>query len=136
MRFKYSQYPTPDGKNIYRPSVPIVLKNGSSFILVEAVIDSGADFTIFPIEIAGVLNLKLDKNSKKNFIGAGSNPFTVYPSPVKIEHILRQSGFRSLKWKTDVYFAESQPAILLGNQGFLDQFVVTFDGKKKEIEIN
>jgi hypothetical protein len=69
MRFKYSQYPTPDGKNIYRPSVPIVLKNGSSFILVEAVIDSGADFTIFPIEIAGVLNLKLDKNSKKTSSG-------------------------------------------------------------------
>ena len=135
MKFKYSQYPTPDGKSIYRPSVPIVLKNGSNFILVEAVIDSGADFTIFPIELAGVLNLKLDKNSKKSFLGAGSNPFTVYPSPVKIEHILRQSGFRPLKWKSGVYFAESQPAILLGNQGFLDHFVVTFDGKKKELEI-
>jgi hypothetical protein len=136
MKFNYSQYPTPDGKTIFRPSIPILLKNGKHFILVEAVIDSGSDFTIFPLEIAGALNIKLDKNSKSNFLGAGSNPFTVYHSPVKIEHVLRQNGFRTLTWKTNVYFAESQPAILLGNKGFFDQFVVTIDGKKREVSIN
>ena len=135
MKFKYSQYPTPEGKNIYRPSIPIIFKNGEKFIYVEAVIDSGADFTILPIEIAGELGIKLDVKSKVTFYGAGGNPFTVYPSPVQIEHILRQSGFRQIAWKAHLYFAESQPAILLGNHGFLDQFEVRLKGKTKETEI-
>lgn len=102
---------------------------------MEALIDSGADFTILPIEIAGVLSIKLDTNKKTSFEGAGGNHFIVYPSPVKIEHIIRQSGFRVIKWEAVVYFAESQPAILLGNNGFLDQVKVIFNGKDKTIEI-
>lgn len=135
MKFKYSQYPTLEGKSIYRPSIPIIFKNEEKFIYVEAIIDSGADFTILPIEIAGELGIKLDVKSKATFYGAGGNPFTVYPSPVQIEHVLRQNGFRQITWKASLYFAESQPAILLGNHGFLDQFEVRLKGKTKETEI-
>ncbi len=136
MIFKYSQYPTPDGKNIFRPSIPIVFKHGKKFIYVEALIDSGADYTILPIEIAGELDLKLDKRTKKTFHGAGGNPFTVYPSPVKLTHLLRQDSFRPIEWKSTVFFAESQPVILLGHHGFLDQLKVTLNGPKKEVAIS
>ncbi|OIO52290.1 hypothetical protein COT40_02180 [Candidatus Peregrinibacteria bacterium CG08_land_8_20_14_0_20_41_10] len=135
MKFKYFQYPAPDSKNIYRPSIPITFKNGYRFIDVIALIDSGADFTILPLEIAGVLGIELNPQSKISFYGAGDNSFTVYPSPVKIEHILKQIGFRQIVWKTCVYFAESQSTILLGNHGFLDQFEIRLNGKKKELEI-
>lgn len=135
MKFKYSEYIYPDGSKIFRPTVSIVFKNKSKFIQTEAVIDSGADFTILPIEIAGILDIKLDLRTKATFYGAGSTPFTVYASPVEIEHILRQGGFRPIKWKTKVFFAESQPGILLGQKGFLERFKVTLDGRKKEVEI-
>lgn len=135
MIFKYSQYPAPGGKSIYRPSISIMFKRGSRFILLEALVDSGADHTILPIEIAGELDLKLDKRTKSIFYGAGGNPFTVYRSQVKLECIIRQAGFRSYNWKSFVYFAESQPTILLGNKGFLDQFKVTLNGIKREVEI-
>ncbi|NIA02360.1 MAG: hypothetical protein GWP15_03175 [Nitrospirae bacterium] len=136
MKFKYSEYIGPNSTKIFRPTVPIIFKNKSKFIQTEAIIDSGADFTILPIELAGILELKLDGRKKTTFHGAGSNPFTVYPSPVKIEHILRQEKFRPIKWKTNIFFAESQPGILLGHKGFLENFRVTLDGKRKEIEIN
>ncbi|OGC81792.1 MAG: hypothetical protein A2V81_01640 [Candidatus Abawacabacteria bacterium RBG_16_42_10] len=135
MKFKYSQYPTPDGASLYRPSIPITFQNGSKSITVEALIDSGADFTVLPIEIAGVLGIKLNIKNKESFQGAGGNPFNVYPSPTKLEHILRQDGFRPINWKANVYFAESQPMILLGNKGFLDQFEIRLRGKQREIEI-
>ena len=122
-------------KKIYRPTVPILLKNKSKFIYVEAIIDSGADCTILPIEIAGALDIKLDGRRKTNFHGAGNNTFPVYPSLVSITHMLRQSGFRTIGWKTKVFFAESQPGILLGHKGFLERFKVTLDGKKKEVQI-
>lgn len=135
MKFKYSEYIDDKGGKLYRPTVPIVFKNKSKFIQTEAVIDSGADFTILPIEIAGFLDIKLDGRTKTNFHGAGSNPFPVYPSPIKIEHILRQNGFRTIKWNAKIFFAESQPAILLGQKGFLEKFSVTLDGKNKVTEI-
>ena len=55
MKFKYSEYIGGNNVKIFRPTVPIVFKNNSKFIQTEAVIDSGADFTILPIEIAGIL---------------------------------------------------------------------------------
>ena len=136
MKFKYSEYIGPNNTKIFRPTVPIIFKNKSKFIQTEAIIDSGADFTILPIEIAGILDIKLDVHTKTIFHGAGGNPFTVYPSPVNIEHTLRQGGFRTIQWHTKVFFAESQPGILLGHRGFLEKFKITLDGKKKELEIN
>lgn len=136
MKFKYSEYLAENNIKIFRPTVPIIFKNKSKFIQTEAIIDSGADFTILPIEIAGILNIKLDGRTKTIFHGAGGNPFPVYLSPINIEHILRQSGFQTINWQTKVFFAESQPAILLGHKGFLEKFRVTLDGKRKEVEIN
>ncbi|MDP2643157.1 MAG: hypothetical protein Q8P62_04930 [Candidatus Peregrinibacteria bacterium] len=135
MKFSYSQFPGLDGESVYRPSIRIFLKYQNRFIFTEGFVDSGADYTILPLEFAGELGLKLDVNAKTKFIGAGKNPFVVYPSKVKIKHVIRQSGFRNLEWESKVYFAESQPGILLGNCGFLDHFRVILDGLKKEIEI-
>lgn len=136
MKFKYSEYKDDKGIKFFRPTLPILFKCNQKFIFVEAVIDSGADFNILPIEIAGILGIKLDCRAKSEFHGAGSNSFMVYPSQVKIEHVIRQDGFRPLRWESEVYFAESQPAILLGQKGFLENFRVTLDGKKRETEMH
>lgn len=135
MKFQYHKCTGPNNQTLYRPQIPIIFKYENRFVLVKGVIDSGSDCTILPIELASSLNLKLDPKQKTSFIGAGKNSFNVYPSPVKIEHILRQSGFRNIQWKSQVYFAESQPSILLGHQGFLENFKVVLDGKMKETEI-
>ena len=136
MIFKYYQYQTKENETIYRPTIPIVFKNGKHFIFTDATIDSGADFSILSIEMAKVLDIKLDHRSKKTIESAGGNTFTVYPSPISIEHIIRQKGFRTLKWKALVYFSEIQPTILLGQKGFLDKLIVTLDGRKKEVRLD
>lgn len=133
MIFKYTEYLGANGKNIARPAFPLLFKNGKHFILTRAIIDSGADYIILPIEMAGQLNLKLE--TKAEFYGAGGNRFPVYESPVELEYIIRKDGFRNVSAKTTVYFAESQPATLLGNHGFLEKLKITLDGPKKEVEI-
>jgi predicted aspartyl protease len=133
MIFKYREYREADGKTIYRPTIPIIFKNGKYFAFLEAVIDSGADYIILPIEMAGQLNLKLE--SKTEFYAAGGNRFTVYKSPIELEYIIRKDGYRNITTKTTVYFAESQPAILLGHHGFLQKLKITLNGPKKEVEI-
>lgn len=133
MIFKYTEYAGPNGKNIARPALPIMFKNGKNFILTWAIIDSGADYIILPIEMAGQLNLKLE--TKTEFYAAGGNRFTVYKAPVELEYIIRKEGFRNISNKTTVYFAESQPAALLGAHGFLQRLKITLDGPNKELEI-
>ncbi len=133
MIFKYREYLGANGKNIYRPTVPIIFRNGKNFAFLEAVIDSGADYIVLPIEMAGLLNLKLE--TKTEFYAAGGNRFTVYKSPSEIEYFIRKNGFRNITHRTVVYFAESQPAILLGHHGFLEKLHITLNGPKKEVEI-
>lgn len=135
MKFKYSEYLFNDGSTLSRPTISITFKYKSKFLPMEALIDSGADFTILPIEIADILNVALDSKSEKTFQGAGGNPFDVYFSSVAVEHILEQTGFRQIKWKTKVFFAKDQPTVLLGQKGFLERFKVTLDGRKKEVEV-
>jgi len=135
MKFPYLPFPSNKGK-IYRPAIPIAFKNKEKLIYLNAIVDSGADFTILPIEIAGFLGLKLNPKLKQTFFGAGNNSFPVYPSPHAIEHILRQNGFRTIKWQSKVYFSEAQPTILLGNNGFLNNFRIVLNGLEREIEIH
>ena len=135
MHFHYSEYPGIDGQSVFRPAVPITLRYGMKNIHVEALIDSGADYTLIPLEIASVFDFKLSDQPHYLFYGAGSNTFTVYRSPVEMDHILSKSGFQHKLWKSFVYFAESQPTILLGQRGFLDRFDVHLKGKEREVVI-
>ena len=135
MKFAYSKFEIGNGKNIYRPLVRILFRNGKNFILTKGIIDSGADYNILPIETASALGITLDLKTKKIFTGAGKNTFNVYPSKIKISYILDQNGFRSIKWDAEVYFAESQRKISLGYHGFVDNFQILFDGLKKEVEV-
>jgi len=79
--------------------------------------------------------LLADYETKTEFYAAGGNRFPVYKSPMEIEYIIRKDGFRNITHKTTVYFAESQPAALLGDHGFLQKLKITLNGPKKEIEI-
>ena len=137
MKFKYFQYPVEGNKSVYRPSVPIVFKKGKKMVWISAaIIDSGSDYIILPIELAGELGIKIDPKKRMDFYAAGGNSFPVYPAGTEVEYILRQNGFRPIRRETEVYFAESQSGILLGNIGFLDCFKVVLNGLKKELELS
>lgn len=134
MYFEYYKHLTEQGEIIYRPQVRVFFKNGPNFILTDANIDTGADYTILPIELATPLKIKLE--ARTIFFGAGNNEFNVYKSPRPIDHILKLPEMKQIKISSHVYFAESQPAILLGNNGFLDKLKITFDGPKHRLKID
>lgn len=120
---------------VFRPMIPVTFRaNGENF-KSYALIDSGADYTVLPIEIAGKLNLKISDQPRYSILGAGGSTFTIYKSPTEIEHQIEKRGFRELKWKSFVYFAESGSTILLGQNGFLSNLKVTLNGKSKQVEI-
>ena len=118
------------------PLIPVTFKNKKHVMRTIALIDSGADISILPIQIAGELDLKLNPKEKIEINAAGGNTFFVYPSADKIECIIEQKGFRSIALKSKIYFAESAATILLGHNDCLYQLKVVLNGVKKEVEIS
>lgn len=56
---------------IVRPIIPIILKSQTKLMLYSALVDSGADYSIFSLDIADALGIKLQLKDKVKFIGVG-----------------------------------------------------------------
>ena len=122
-------------ERIYRPIIPINFSAKNHLYNTYALIDSGADYSILPIEVAGRFKFSLSDQLQYLIQGAGGNIFTLYRSTVEVDHTIKKKGFRDFKWKSHVFFAESATTTLLGFKGFLENFSVKLDGKKRDIKI-
>lgn len=133
MKLKYRSlsYPTPFSKRqkLLRPIIPLSLSNTKVSLRFEALIDSGADFCIFPRSIAEKLSINLTGRKAIYFSSAtgeavGGNISNIY------------LDFGEGSFKTKVVFANLPGNVgILGQYGFFDKFIVKFDLSKKEIEV-
>lgn len=99
------------------------------YIRFEALIDSGADFSIFPLGIAKKLNIKPAGKEKVYFSGIGDSLNEGFIARVSI--ILDKDEIQ-----TKIIFSNSLEVTgVLGQHGFFDKFVVKFDLVGKEIEL-
>ena len=126
MIFTYSRI----NSEISRPIIPLVIKSQNTFILYSGLIDSGADYCIFSLEIAHKLGLNLPKDSEVGFIGVGKDQIKGFLGIVE----LRISG---VQFKTEIIFADISDFGhgILGHKGFFDHFDVSLKYKDQIIEI-
>ena len=131
MKFPYRkvnlQNPFSSKQFILRPVIPLSIKYKDEALRFEALIDSGADFSIFPTEIAKKLGIILKNSDHITFSGAGGNIINGIKAEVFLE-------IGSQEIAAMVVFAPVENGIL-GQYGFFDLFKVNFDLKKKTIEI-
>lgn len=132
MEFKYRRINLKDPfsrKNyILRPIISVSLRYQGRAIHYEATIDSGADFCIFPIELATNLGIKLVKQRVIYFSGVGGEPIKGFIANVIL-------GIGEVDMSTKVVFAESGNTRVLGQQGFFNNFDVKLSCRKEIIEI-
>ncbi len=133
MKFKYRELnlPSPFSKRqkLQRPVIPISLSKNSVSIRYEALIDSGADFSILPAGLAEILKINLSKSPKIYFSSASGDVAEGVISEINLE-------LEGEVFKTKVIFASlPQNVGILGQYGFFDKFVVKFDLIKEEIEL-
>lgn len=78
MKFKYRKInlkdPFSNKKYILRPIIPVSLQYKDKSIHYEALIDTGADFCIFPTELANTLGINLNPKRIIYFSGVGGQP--------------------------------------------------------------
>ena len=114
---------------IRRPIIDIIVKAENNFAIYPVLIDSGADYCIFNIELAKALRIKLT-SKRTNFRGVGKDKIEGFWGKVEIK-------LGNYSYQTKAIFADISNFGhgILGQQGFFDHFDVNLSYQKQTIEI-
>lgn len=115
--------------DIIRPVIRIVLKRDKKFVVYFALIDSGADYCIFSIEVAKVLGIPL-RPKRINLKGIAKEKVTGYLGNVEI-------GINGTSYDLTAIFADIGEFGhgILGQRGFFEHFDVSLSYRSREIVI-
>ena len=141
MKFEYKRYRTNDGPDLTRPIIRVLIRNprdpSSSSIAYEALVDSGADFCVFPAEIAELLQIDLTAGEERHAGGvvAGERR-PVYFHPIEIQVGLRGDQVRRPIWAGFMPDLAENGHGILGRHGFFSGFsFVKFRDYENELQI-
>lgn len=131
LSFKYKSIVRPDGNIIKTPSIPIIISGDSQLrIEVIALLDSGADVSIIPLDVAELLQINLnDEKSKSRGIGGEVEVINTKMSV----NIKKGHEDYSFTIPVQVIKGDSSIPIILGREGFFDKFHITFDQANERI---
>lgn len=116
---------------IKRPVVEVTLYNGDKSIKGLALVDSGADKSLFNVEYAEEIGINLTNARTEDFIGIGGRkiPCHIAEVEIQVKHLDR-------KCKLEVGFIESENvSMLLGQEGFFDQHRIRFEKDHDTFEV-
>jgi len=131
LSFRYKSISRPNGTSIKTPSILVILRGGESFDAL-ALLDSGADISAIPRDIAEALQLDLTGNKSSAF-GVGG---TVDSVETKMEvHVGKGHERYCFNIPVKVILDPYDLPILLGRSGFFDKFVVSFDQSREKVSL-
>lgn len=141
MKFSYREYVsifpgTKDYRLILRPVITIRVVGPNADARWDALVDSGADETLFPLSLAEILGVELDQELISEAAGISGDRLKIQYGNVELRI---ESGTETVVWKTTVGFVDfgsaSDEVIILGHGGCRDFFTAIFDGEKAELEL-
>lgn len=126
MTFPYKEI----NPQIKRPIIPIIIKSDNYFILYHGLIDSGADYCIFSLEIAKELGLNFSNKNKATFISAGGEMVKGFWEEIDLR-------IGETTYTIQAIFAKISDFGhgILGQQGFFDHFDVKLSYQKQLVEV-
>lgn len=134
MKFPYIKTPTndPNQKWVSRPLIPITIFGPRGSIYLDALVDSGADQSLFHSDIGRAIGLAIETGERKIFGGIEGGQVLTYLHPIDLQII----GIEQ-KIKVVVGFAETSGiSAILGQEGFFDNFYIKFERSRHSVEIN
>lgn len=110
--------------------VEVTLYQGSRQAKTSALVDSGADYCVFNVAYATLLNIDLETCTKTQMQGVSEVPMDTYTTLVSVQ----AEGLKTVR--VPVVFVDS-PGVdaLIGQIDFFDQHRVTFDRAENAFEI-
>ena len=134
MKFPYVRQPSslnPSLPYIARPLIPIRLSLKAMHLETYALVDSGADRSVFHSRIANELLIDLESGRKELYFGIGAQPVAVYHHTVNIQLIGSQHSI-----DVEVGFTDA-PGVdaILGEADFFEHYQIKFERYNETIEI-
>ena len=136
MNFPYRKEPSTPGSahprrsNVLRPRIPIRLIHKNRFVYLLALVDSGADDCLFPLEVAQELNLPLDPKNVNRYGGIGTGHISATFIDVRVDF------HDDLTFLLYAGFSDAPSVVpILGQAGFFDRFEVKFNRPKEVIDL-
>jgi hypothetical protein len=133
MQFDYHKIPTQDPTRpwIVRPLIPIQLSHKGRHKTVLALLDSGADRSLFHASYAPLLGLDTEIGHSEQFTGIADEAVTAYFHTVELQ-IIGSPDTVTL----EVGFTDSEGVdAILGQADFFQAYKVTFERYKEWVEI-
>ncbi|MFH1229449.1 MAG: hypothetical protein V1678_03435 [Candidatus Aenigmatarchaeota archaeon] len=129
LSFNYKTVKRPDGTEVKTPSIPITIK-GKESIDTIALVDSGADISAIPKDVADILGLDIKGNSCPAF-GIGGKTEAIDSSM----EIIIEKGHEKYNFRIPVkiILGHYDFPILLGRAGFFGKFVISFDQSREKV---
>lgn len=134
MKFPYIRQPSsidPRLPYIARPLIPIRLSLKAMSLETYALVDSGADRSVFHLRFADELLIDLESGRKEFYMGIGAQPIPVYHHAIKIQVL---GSPHSIEVEVGFTDASGVDAIL-GQADFFDYHQIKFERYKESIEI-
>jgi hypothetical protein len=134
MKFPYLRQPSslnPSLPYIARPLIPIRLSLKAMHLETYALLDSGADRSVFNSRFANELLIDLEYGKKELYFGIGAQPVAVYHHKINIQLIGSQDSI-----EVEVGFTEA-PGVdaILGQADFFEHHQIKFERSKESMEI-
>lgn len=139
MKFPYERYSVRFDQRrveIYRPVVYARIHGPDRVADLRCLVDTGADFTLFPRSLADKLGIPVDDSVSQAIFGISGTPLRAAPADTELE---LTDGVESYRWTATALFVSfPRPAdqqTLFGHKGFLEYFTASFDGERRELEL-
>lgn len=118
-----------NSQGLYFPIIPVSLSFRSKKTDTLALIDSGATISIFKSDVAETLKINIERGEEIYMGGVGG----------RIKGFIHQLEMEVANRRINVPVVFSYEYLvslnLLGRQSFFERFKITFDEKKKRIEV-
>ena len=118
------------GQPLCIPLLTVVIRHQGKRHKLLALVDSGADACLFPRDVADILGINIRTGRCASLTGIGGHRVPFYFHDVEIL-------FNQYQIRTQVGFAKEGIGAtgLLGQKGFFDQFIVSFDNANNYFEV-
>jgi hypothetical protein len=140
MRFEYAciisaAADTGEPLAVFRPEVEILVHGPNGSKVLQALVDTGSDNTVFPAYVARELGIRVQSATGPAAEAFGGHQVALSYADIELELIHVEGNVR---WTAQAFFLveeSDEETVIVGRDGFLEYFTATFIGDEFALEL-
>ena len=114
---------------LYRPVIDLLLSEKTGYNVYSFIVDSGADVSLAPRQLAERIGINWIKGSRVTLTGISPKPECSLEGRIhEVSALIPDIEF---ELSLSMCFANGNAPYLVGRKGFFDEFIITLDKQKR-----